>query len=205
MILLIDNYDSFVHNLARYVRELGAEAMVVRNDEITIEGVEALRTHAHRHFARAVLARRGRHFDRARSPPRADDADPWRVSRPPVHRRCLWRADPCGPAGRYTAARRSSATMRRACSPGLPSPIEVTRYHSLVIPPGAVPAPLRVTATANDDGEVMAVQHREHPVVGVQFHPESAATAVRIRDAGSLPPRRAFPSRGPAAAGGWRP
>jgi len=59
---------------------------------------------------------------------------------------------------------------------GLPSPIEVTRYHSLVIPPGAVPPSLRVTATSCDDGEVMAVEHREHPVVGVQFHPESAAT-----------------------------
>jgi anthranilate synthase component 2 len=58
----------------------------------------------------------------------------------------------------------------------LPSPIEVTRYHSLVIPPGQVPDALRVTATATDDGEVMAVEHREHPVVGVQFHPESAAT-----------------------------
>jgi anthranilate synthase component 2 len=59
---------------------------------------------------------------------------------------------------------------------GLPSPLRVARYHSLVIAPGTMPASLRVLATADDDGEVMAVEHREHPVIGVQFHPESAAS-----------------------------
>jgi anthranilate synthase/aminodeoxychorismate synthase-like glutamine amidotransferase len=59
---------------------------------------------------------------------------------------------------------------------GVPSPLRVARYHSLVIRPDSLPASLRVTARALDDGETMAVVHREHPVVGVQFHPESAAT-----------------------------
>src|SRR6185437_8290910 len=59
---------------------------------------------------------------------------------------------------------------------GLPSPLRVTRYHSLVIAPASLPSSLRVIASAADDGESMAVAHRSHPVVGVQFHPESAAT-----------------------------
>ena len=59
---------------------------------------------------------------------------------------------------------------------GLPSPLHATRYHSLVIARETLPATLRVTATADDDGEIMGVEHREHPVVGVQFHPESAST-----------------------------
>ena len=58
----------------------------------------------------------------------------------------------------------------------LPSPLRVARYHSLVIAPESLPDSLRVTARAEDDGAIMAVEHREHPVVGVQFHPESAAT-----------------------------
>jgi anthranilate synthase/aminodeoxychorismate synthase-like glutamine amidotransferase len=59
---------------------------------------------------------------------------------------------------------------------GLPSPLRAARYHSLVIARGSLPSSLRVLASSSDDGEIMAVEHREHPVVGVQFHPESAAT-----------------------------
>ena len=73
---------------------------------------------------------------------------------------------------------------------GLPSPLRVARYHSLVIRPDSLPASLRVTARALDDGEIMAVAHREHPVVGVQFHPESAATRARLRAHRALPARR---------------
>jgi glutamine amidotransferase class I len=58
----------------------------------------------------------------------------------------------------------------------VPSPFQAARYHSLVIARSSLPSCLRVTATSDDDGEIMAVEHREHPVVGVQFHPESAAT-----------------------------
>jgi GMP synthase-like glutamine amidotransferase len=59
---------------------------------------------------------------------------------------------------------------------GVPSPLRVARYHSLVIAPDRLPSSLRVLARALDDGAIMAVAHREHPVIGVQFHPESAAT-----------------------------
>ena len=81
---------------------------------------------------------------------------------------------------------------------GLPSPLRVARYHSLVIARRSLPPSLRVIASSSDDGEIMAVEHREHPVVGVQFHPESAATRVRLRDARPLPARRAL-ARGRAA------
>ena len=66
--------------------------------------------------------------------------------------------------------------MARGSLPALPSPLRVARYHSLVIAPETMPPTLRVLATADDDGEVMAVEHREYPVIGVQFHPESAAS-----------------------------
>ena len=85
-------------------------------------------------------------------------------------------------------------------SADVPTPFRVARYHSLVIAPDTMPAALKVIATATDDGEIMAVAHRDHPVVGVQFHPESAATeyGYAIVDrflngaqsrANSLPPR----------------
>src|SRR3954447_11037733 len=88
---------------------------------------------------------------------------------------------------------------------GLPSPFRAARYHSLVIAPHALPAALRVTARAVDDGEIMAVEHREHPVVGVQFHPESALTehGYRILDRflrGARSRPETLPDR---ADGGW--
>ena len=175
MILLIDNYDSFVHNLARYVRELGAEAMVVRNDEITIEAVEQLApTHVIISPGPCSPAEAGISTELVR---RLGPTTP--VLGVCLGHQCIGAAygGPILRAGRPVHGRTSFISHDgTSVFTGLPSPIEVTRYHSLVIPPGAVPESLRVTATANDDGEVMAVEHREYPVVGVQFHPESAAT-----------------------------
>ena len=119
MILVIDNFDSFVHNLARYVRELGEEAVVERADALSVEDVEAM--------------------------------SPSHIIISPRHDRSGVLAD-------------------------VPSPFQAARYHSLVIARSSVPSCLRVTATSADDGEIMAVEHRQYPVVGVQFHPESAAT-----------------------------
>ena len=175
MILLIDNYDSFVHNLARYVRELGAEAVVVRNAEITIEGVETLApTHIIISPGPCSPAEAGISTELVRH---LGPTTP--ILGVCLGHQCIGAAygGPILRAGRPVHGRTSLISHDgTSVFTGLPSPIEVTRYHSLVIPPGAVPASLRVTATANDDGEVMAVQHREYPVVGVQFHPESAAT-----------------------------
>ena len=175
MILLIDNYDSFVHNLARYVRELGGDAVVVRNDEISVRGVEEL-SPSH------IIISPG----------------PCSPAEAGISTELVQRLGPTTPIlvvclGHQCIGAAYGGRILRAGRPvhgrtsfidhdgtsvftGLPSPIEVTRYHSLVIPPQSVPAALRVTARSRDDGEIMAVEHRTHPVVGVQFHPESAAT-----------------------------
>ncbi len=175
MILLIDNYDSFVHNLARYVRELGGDAVVVRNDEITVAGVEELSpSHIIISPGPCSPAEAGISTELVR---RLGPTTP--ILGVCLGHQCIGAAygSPILRAGRPVHGRTSLIDHDgTSVFAGLPSPFEVTRYHSLVIPPGSVPAGLRVTATARDDGEIMAVEHREHPVIGVQFHPESAAT-----------------------------
>ena len=172
MILLIDNYDSFVHTLAGYVRALGAEAEVRRHDAVTLEEIAAL---APSHLivspgpcgpAEAGLSVEAiRRF--APTTPvlgvclghqcigAAYGADVGRASRP-MH-------------GRTSAVSHDGSGIFA----GLPSPFRATRYHSLSVARGSLPAELRVTATSDDDGEIMALAHRDLPVVGLQFHPES--------------------------------
>jgi len=175
MILLIDNYDSFVHNLARYVRELGGDAVVVRNDEITVAAVDELSpSHIIISPGPCSPAEAGISTELVR---RLGPTTP--ILGVCLGHQCIGAAygSPILRAGRPVHGRTSLIDHDgTSVFAGLPSPFEVTRYHSLVIPPGSVPAGLRVTATAHDDGEIMAVEHREHPVIGVQFHPESAAT-----------------------------
>ncbi len=175
MILLVDNYDSFIHNLARYVRELGHEAVVRRNDAITPGEVEAL---APSHII----------LSPGPCSPREAGVSIELVRRfgpsTPVLGVCLGHQCIGAAYGGeiVRAARpvhgRTSAVHHDGTSvfAGLPSPLRVARYHSLVIQRASMPDELRVLATSVDDGEVMAVAHREHPVVGVQFHPESAAS-----------------------------
>lgn len=175
MILLIDNYDSFVHNLARYVRELGAEAIVCRNDAVTLEDIERL---APSHI---VLS------PGPCSPAEAGVAvDVVRRFGPvtPILGVCL--GHQCIGAAYGGRIVRAGRPVHGRTSPvvhggesilsGLPSPFQATRYHSLVIERSSIPRELRVVASAADDGEIMAVAHVSHPVVGVQFHPESAAS-----------------------------
>ena len=174
MILLIDNYDSFVHNLARYVRELGWEAMVRRNDAIDLAGIEQLApshiiispgpcTPAEAGISTSVVSRFGQTI--------------------PILGVCLGHqcigAAYGGPIVRAHPVHGKTSVIEHdgtSIFTDLPSPIRVARYHSLVIARSDVPPSLRVLATSRGDGEVMAVEHREHPVIGVQFHPESAAT-----------------------------
>jgi anthranilate synthase component II len=173
-VLLIDNYDSFVFNLARYVRELGHEAVVKRHDELTVDEIGRLgATHvilspgpctpAEAGISTAVVQRFG--------------------STLPILGVCL--GHQCIGAAYGARIRRAGQPMHGKVSTvahdgtgifaGLPSPLHTTRYHSLVIERSTLPDCLRVTATS-DDGEIMAVEHRVDPVVGVQFHPESALT-----------------------------
>jgi anthranilate synthase/aminodeoxychorismate synthase-like glutamine amidotransferase len=175
MILLIDNYDSFVYNLARYVRELGGEALVRRNDEITLEAIGELRpSHIILSPGPCSPAEAGISTDVVR---RFGSSTP--ILGVCLGHQCIGVA--YGGAivrARYPVHGRTSPVVHDGSSvfTGLPSPLRVARYHSLVIDKASVPDSLRVLASSADDGEIMAVEHREHPVVGVQFHPESAAS-----------------------------
>jgi anthranilate synthase/aminodeoxychorismate synthase-like glutamine amidotransferase len=175
MILLIDNYDSFVHNLARYVRELGGEAVVRRNDAVTLDEIGAMApSHVILSPGPCTPAEAGVTTDVVRR----------FGATTPVLGVCLGHQAIGAAYG--AAVVRAARPMHGKTSPvthdgtgvfaGLPSPLTAARYHSLVLAPGSLPAALRVTATADDDGAIMAVEHREHPVTGVQFHPESAAS-----------------------------
>jgi anthranilate synthase/aminodeoxychorismate synthase-like glutamine amidotransferase len=174
MILLIDNYDSFVYNLARYVRELGDQPLVRRHDAVTVEEIQAL---APSH----IIISPG-----PCSPAEAGiSTELVRRLGPtvPILGVCL--GHQCIGAAYGGEIVRAGRPMHGKISrihhdgtgifEGLPSPFTATRYHSLVIAPASVPPSLGVTATS-EDGEIMAVQHVRHPVVGVQFHPESVLT-----------------------------
>ncbi|MBI2479816.1 MAG: aminodeoxychorismate/anthranilate synthase component II [Planctomycetia bacterium] len=174
MILLIDNYDSFVFNLARYFQRLGQETHVVRNDKIEIEGVRKLAPDA------IVLS--------------PGPCTPNEAGCSLAVVRQLWQEYPmlgvC--LGHQTIAAAFGATITRGPHPmhgrtsaihhdesgvyqSIPSPFSVCRYHSLVVEPSTMPDELIVTSRT-DDGVVMGFQHRHAPIVGMQFHPESILT-----------------------------
>ena len=175
MILLIDNYDSFVHNLARYVRELGGEAVVRRNDVVTLDEVAALApSHIILSPGPCTPTEAGISTELVR---RFGKTTP--ILGVCLGHQCVGVAY----GGEIVRARRpvhgrTSLVTHDGSSifVGLPSPLRVARYHSLVIAPASVPSSLRVIASTRDDGEIMAVEHRAYPVIGVQFHPESAAS-----------------------------
>ncbi len=171
MILVIDNYDSFVHTLAGYVRGLGGDPLVRRNDAMSLEEIAVLapsriiispgpRTPAEAGIAVAVVRRFG--------------------ATVPVLGVCL---------GHQCIAAAYGGRIVRAAHPmhgrasvirhdgtgifgGLPPSFLAARYHSLVVERGSLPRDVRITAES-DDGEIMAIAHSSHPVTGVQFHPES--------------------------------
>jgi anthranilate synthase/aminodeoxychorismate synthase-like glutamine amidotransferase len=174
-IAMIDNYDSFTYNLVQYLRELGAEVDVVRNDAIEPD---------------ALLAAGPDGLVISPGPGEPSDAG---ISLDAV-RACVERRTPLlgvclghqsiGVAfgGRMARARSimhgkvsSIAHDGRGVFAGLASPLEATRYHSLVIDGESVPDVLEVTART-DDGEIMGLRHREYPIEGVQFHPETIMT-----------------------------
>lgn len=174
MVLLIDNYDSFVYNLARYFQRLGQQTQVVRNDAIDVAGIRRLRPHA-------VVLSPG-----PCTPSEAGcslDVAGQLSGEVPLLGVCLGHqaiGAACG--ARVARARqpvhgRSSLIVHegRSIFAGLPSPLRVGRYHSLVVYEDGLAPQLDVTARSYD-GEVMAVQHRRHPTVGIQFHPESILT-----------------------------
>ncbi|MBH1982458.1 MAG: aminodeoxychorismate/anthranilate synthase component II [Burkholderiales bacterium] len=171
MLLMIDNYDSFTYNIVQYFGELGEDVRVYRNDEITIEQIEALnpdricispgpKAPAQAGISVEVL----KHF----------------AGKKPILGVCLGH-QAIGEAfgGKVIRAKqvmhgKTSLIAHTGVGvfTGLPSPFTVIRYHSLAIERASLPSCLEVTAWT-DDGEIMGVRHREYDIEGVQFHPES--------------------------------
>jgi anthranilate synthase component 2 len=178
MILVIDNYDSFTFNLVQYLGELGAELEVVRNDELTADDI------VERAPERIVIS-----------------PGPCTPSEAGVSVETIQRLGPTVPIlgvclGHQSIGQAYGGEVVRAAKPmhgktspirhtgegifrGIPAPLTVARYHSLVIEPGSLPAELEAVAWTDEPGfetEIQAVRHREYPVWGVQFHPESIAS-----------------------------
>jgi len=175
MVLMIDNYDSFTYNLVQYLGELGADLRVVRNDAMTVDELLALDPD------RIVVSP-------GPCTPREAGVSVEAIQRfagvVPLLGVCLGHQS-VGQAfgGTIVHAKR---LMHGKTSPikhggsdvfaGLPDPFEATRYHSLVIDRKSLPDCLEVTAESTDDGEIMGIRHKDLPVWGVQFHPESILT-----------------------------
>jgi anthranilate synthase/aminodeoxychorismate synthase-like glutamine amidotransferase len=177
VILLIDNYDSFTYNLYQYLCELGAEVTVVRNDQATLEELEAMAPE------RIVIS------PGPCTPKEAGISVPvvrHFAGKTPILGVCLG-CQSVGAAfggtvagageilhGKTSLIRHDGKGVLR----GLPNPFEAIRYHSLAIQREGFPDDeLEITAES-DSGVIMAVRHRRHPIEGVQFHPESILTAV---------------------------
>ncbi len=176
MLLLIDNYDSFTYNLFQYLSELGEEVEVVRNDKITLEGISGMKP------KRIVIS------PGPSTPLRAgisNDVIRHFGSRLPILGVCL--GHQCvgysygglfGQAKEIMHGKSSQIDHSgQGVLAGLPNPFSAIRYHSLVVERDGLPDCLEITAWT-DDGEIMGLRHRQHPVEGIQFHPESFMTEV---------------------------
>jgi len=179
MLLMIDNYDSFTYNLVQYFGELGTEVQVYRNDQITIEQIEKLDPDY-------LVISPG-----PCTPNEAGvsvDAIRYFAGRKPILGVCLGHQSIGQAFGGHIV--HASAIMHgktsvihhngKALFNGIPNPFEATRYHSLVIEKQTLPECLEITAwTETDSGEldeIMGVRHRDYPIDGMQFHPESILT-----------------------------
>jgi anthranilate synthase component II len=176
MILVLDNYDSFTYNLVQYLGELGADPIVRRNDDITVNEVESLAPQAI-----VISPGPGKPADAGVTVPLVQRWGPTI----PILGVCLGHqaiAEAFG--GRVVSApvlmHGKTSTIShegKGLFRGIPSPLTVMRYHSLTVERESLPAELEVVAWGDDDRfEIHAVRHREHPVWGVQFHPESVMT-----------------------------
>ncbi len=176
MLLLIDNYDSFTYNLFQYLSELGEEVVVIRNDKTTLEGIEKMKpqrivispgpsTPLRAGISNEVIRRFG--------------------SRLPLLGVCLGHQGVGysygGSFGQAAAIMHGKSSLihhdGQGVFAGLPNPFSAIRYHSLVVLRDGLPDCLEVTAWT-DDGTIMGLRHRQYPVEGIQFHPESFMTEV---------------------------
>ena len=175
MVCVVDNYDSFTYNLVQYLGELGADVKVVRNDAASVADVAALRPE------RIVISP---------GPGRPEDAgitmDVIRElgKTTPIFGVCLGHQAMGAVFGGQVVRAKipmhgKTSTIEhnsRGVFTGITAPFQASRYHSLVVADEAFPAELEVTARTKEDGAIMGLRHRQLPVHGVQFHPESILT-----------------------------
>ncbi|MCC6804750.1 MAG: aminodeoxychorismate/anthranilate synthase component II [Anaerolineae bacterium] len=179
MILVIDNYDSFTYNLVQFLGEMGADLRVERNDQVTLSEIQAMQP---------------THIVVSPGPGTPDDGgvslDVIRTmgATTPILGVCLGHqcigqayGGVVHRAGRLMHGKTSLVYHKGdALFDGVPSPFEATRYHSLIVEESSLPEALMVTAFT-DAGEIMGLRHKEYPVFGVQFHPESILTTYGPR------------------------
>ena len=175
MLLVIDNYDSFTYNLVQYLGEMGVEMKIVRNDEVTLDAVRAMKP------ARILVS------PGPCSPAQAGvSVEVIRQLGPtiPTFGVCLGHQSIGYAFGGEVI--RNYRMMHGKTSPihhdgrflfqGLANPFEATRYHSLVVKRETLPDCLEITAETKPEGEIMGLRHKQFPIWGVQFHPESVLT-----------------------------
>jgi len=179
MILVIDNYDSFTYNLVQFLGEMGADLYVVRNDQMTLADIQAMQpTHIVISPGPGVPEDGGVSLDVIRT----------LGATTPILGVCL--GHQCIGQAYGGVVHRAERLMHGKTSmiyhkgdpmfDGMPSPFEATRYHSLIVEENTLPDSLLVTAFT-DAGEIMGLRHRDYPVFGVQFHPESILTTYGPR------------------------
>jgi anthranilate synthase component 2 len=177
-IIVIDNYDSFVYNIAQILGELKAEPTVVRNDQITIDSIRDMDPDA------IVISPGPGHPADRRYFGICTDVITKLGPTIPILGVCLGHQGIFHAfGGRVINAKkvRHGKTSIIEYSPdrlfeSVANPFKATRYHSLVADPSTIPDSLEITAKAVDDGEIMALRHKKYPIEGVQFHPESVLT-----------------------------
>ena len=178
--LIIDNYDSFVYNIAQILGKIGIQTDVIRNDAITIKEIESS------NYDAIIISPGPGNPDNARDFGVCADVIQNLGPSTPILGVCLGHQGIISVfGGKVTNA---ACVMHGKTSlvshtgyrlfAGVSSPFRATRYHSLVGESTKIPDSLEITARADDDGEIMAVRHKEYPIEGVQFHPESIMTTA---------------------------
>lgn len=177
-VLVIDNYDSFVYNLAQYLGELGANPVVYRNDQITIKKALKLKPDRIIISPGPGTPEETRYFGACQQILRHISLKTPTLGVCLGHQGIIWTF-----GGKIVRAKRimhgKTSLIEhdgQGIFKGIKNPVKATRYHSLVADKDTLPSCFKITAMALDDGEIMGVRHRLYPIEGVQFHPESILT-----------------------------